>query len=83
MEKEPSMERHSNGGGTNTELLEILLGRAPMVSMPPKNSPVDTWNDFTRELERQDPEAFEILATIFNSGIRIPARAQEETGGQQ
>ena len=83
MEKEPSMERHSDAGGTNAELLEMLLGRAPRVPMPLKNCPVDTWNEFARELERQDPEAFEILATIFNSGIRMPAIEQEETGGQK
>jgi hypothetical protein len=70
------MERHSEGGQTNAELLEIFLGRSPAIPIPPKNSPGELWEEF----ERQDPEAFEILGILFHSGIRILARPQEETG---
>ena len=64
-------------------LFEIVLGRTPKVPIPPSSAPVETWNDYVRDLERQDPEAFELLAVLFNSGIRIPARAEEMTGGQK
>ncbi len=65
------------------DLFEIALGRPPTAPIPPENTPVEIWNDYVRDLERQDPEAFELLGILFNSGIRIPARAQEETGGQK
>ena len=65
------------------DLFEIVLGRTPAAPLPPENAPVSTWNDYVRELERQDPEAFEILVTLFNSGIRIPVGATDSTGGQK
>ena len=73
------MERHSGGGQTNAELLEILLGRSPAIPIPTKNSPYELWEEF----ERQDPEAFEMLTILFHSGIRIPVSPQEERGGSK
>ena len=73
------MERHSGGGQTNAELLEILLGRSPAIPIPTKNSPCELWEEF----ERQDPEAFEMLTILFHSGIRIPVSPQEERGGSK
>ena len=65
------------------DLFEIALGRTPNVPFPQEDAPVGAWNDYVRDLERQDPEAFELLVALFNSGIRSQVREQEMTGEQK
>ena len=77
------MDRLSETERTNEELLEFLLDRPPSVPLPPENASVETWKSYVRELKRQDPEAFEMLDTLFHSGIRIPGMDQKKTGTRE
>ena len=64
-------------------LFKDVLGRAPALPLPPKNASVETWDEFVGELERQDPEAFEVYRTMLKVGFHILAPAQEQTGGKE
>ncbi|MHB1285577.1 MAG: hypothetical protein ACYCYP_03280 [Leptospirales bacterium] len=65
------------------EFFESMLGRAPALPLPPKNASVETWDEFVGELERQDPEAFEVYRTMLKVGFHILAPAPERTGGKE
>lgn len=76
-------ERGARSAGTNAELLETILGRPLAVPLPPKDAPVETWKMFSRELERQDLEAFKILRPLFRYGRQTLEEVSERTGGEK
>lgn len=55
-----------------------MLGRLPMVPIPPENASAGTWKDFASELERRDPDAIEVLRTF----TEICRRAENSDGGK-
>lgn len=55
-----------------------MLGRLPMVPIPPENASAGTWKDFASELERRDPDALEVLQTF----TEICRRAENPDGGK-
>ncbi len=55
-----------------------MLGRLPLVPIPPENAAARTWKDFASELERRDPDALEVLRTFSE----ICRRAENPGGGE-
>lgn len=67
------------------ELLENALGRPPKVPWLTEFPSAKKWTAFLREVERLDPEAYDLLRFVLESGIRLLHRDLEQSrgGGKQ
>jgi len=55
-----------------------MLGRPPMIPVPPEDSTAGKWKAFALELERRDPAALEVLRTFSE----ICRRSENPVGGE-